>query len=114
MYALLQRFCPVGDADAEGGFDFALVEHGVAGALHGRGVLVAVAGLDIACGVAAVGGYHLREVVPRANAFVAVVVDALLRALQCGDDGLRQVERVGRGTALVEHHLELRLGGRQI
>lgn len=80
-YALPEGVCPVGDVQAEGFLYLGLVQDGVGGALHGRGVLAAEAGTDVAMallGREGVGGvlYHLGEVVPGADAEVGVVVDA--------------------------------------
>lgn len=65
---------------------------------------------------------HLGEVVPAGHAFVAVVVDAgigggVLGALDGMEyllDGSGQVESVGGGATLVEDHLKLGLGGREV
>lgn len=112
--ALLQRVFPVGYFDAEGVLDLGLVEDGEVGAFHLAGELVAVAGLDVA-GVAAQFADFPGEVVPRADAFVAEVVDALLAELSGFDDAgnrVCQIAGVCGGAHLVEHHFQaVLLGG---
>ena len=70
----------------EGFLYLCLVQDGVGGALHGRGVLAAQARTDVAMapgfcrGAERVGRllYHLGEIVPGAYAKVGIVVDAAL------------------------------------
>lgn len=79
--ALPEGVCPVGDVQVEGFLYLCLVQDGVGGALHGRGVLTAQAGTYAAMALLCaerVGRllYHLREVVPGADTEVGIVVDA--------------------------------------
>lgn len=68
----------------EGFLYLCLVQDGVGGALHGRGVLAAQAWAYVAMALGFCRGaehvgrllYHLREVVPGAYAKVGIVVDA--------------------------------------
>ncbi len=115
---------PVRDGQAEGGLDLSLVEDGVGGALDGAGVLLGVAGLDVAGGAGnssgaglggdagaglggefvGQGGDGLGEVEPGADAFVAVVVGAVVgvrffAALRMTGGELRMTRVGGLGGA---------------
>ena len=101
----------MGDSDAEGVLDFRLVQHGVVRARRLGRILVGVQGRHAAGADARQAVYGEGEVVPRADAFVAEVVDAGRDALfDGGVDGSCQVARVGGGAYLVEHHTQLRHG----
>lgn len=83
---LPEGVCPVGDVQMEGFLYLCLVQDGVGGALHGRGVLAAQAWAYVAMALGFCRGaerigrllYHLGEVVPGAYAKVGIVVDAAL------------------------------------
>lgn len=118
--ALAEAVCPIRDGDAEGLLDLCLVENAERRTGNRTGELAAVAGLNVAGGLAAVLLDHLREVIPAADALVAVMVDALVHAAvlcvivyDC-EDCTRKVPRVGGGADLVEDNLQLRLRGGEI
>lgn len=115
---LFQRIGPVGDFQAEGCLYLGLVEYRVAGAYDFRGELVAVTGLYVAGGVAGIFGDCFREVVPRADAFVGVVVDAVpafvLALLDDVADGGGQVIGIGGGSCLVEDDFQAGFRGREV
>ena len=125
MNNFFHRLHPVRDPDAEGLLDLGFIQDRVGGAVDRRGKFGAVAGLDVARGVARQFGNGLGEVVPRADAFVAVMVDAAAGVgfrgwqrmkgiiFQDHTDRIRQVTGVSRGARLVEDNFELRLPGRQ-
>ncbi len=77
-----------------------------------------MARLDVAGGLAAVFSDHLREVVPRADAFIRIMVDAGVALVTAAVDyvnyGLGEVVGVCRRAHLVEDNLELGLGRGQI
>ena len=103
----------------EGFLYLCLVQDGVGGALHGRGVLAAQARTDVAMALGFCRGaervgrllYHLGEIVPGAYAKVGIVVDAALGiavsgergvvVLEYGADCLGKVQSVCRCAALV-------------
>ena len=67
----------MGNVDIKCRANLCLIEHGERGALHLAGELAAVAWVDAAVCVACYGCNLNGEVVPRADAFVAIVVYAL-------------------------------------
>ena len=118
-----QRVAPVRDRDAEGLTDFRLVEHGVVRA--GCEVLILLTEYGAHLAAYRLGG-GLRamckdnvvdlvdgecEVVPRAYAFVGVVVDARVPCvgIDGGEDRLSEVEGVGGRTDLVIDYANLLL-----
>ena len=103
-----QALVPVGNGDAVGLFDFALVEHAVEGAVCPAGVLVAADGFHPA-GDAGQTVDGDGEVVPAAGPFVGEVVDARHEGLgrEHGKDGAGQVGGTGGGAYLVGYDREL-------
>ena len=60
----------MGDVDAEGRFDFGFVQYRVWGSGDLRGEFVAMAGLNLAIGMASRPSNLLRKIVPRADALI--------------------------------------------
>jgi len=108
--AFFERIDPIRNFDAKGFSDAAFVEDGVGGTLHGTWIFRGQAGTDVAVLVMGDSRNHLCEVVPRANAFVGEVIDALYGLLEDDLNGVCQVESIRRSAALIEDNFELRLG----
>lgn len=68
-----KRIYPVRYGYSERPLDLGLVQYGEGGTFYGTGELVAVAGLDVALGLAAVLCYHFGEIVPAADALVGII-----------------------------------------
>ena len=120
----LQRIHPVRNADTESLLDLGLVQYGISRTNDWTGKLMAVAGLDVTLRMPRQGSNHLREVIPRAYSFVTEVIDTVLAVallwlflyivFEHSMDDLCQVVGISRRSCLVEHHLQLGLGSRQV
>ena len=120
----LQRIHPVRNADAEGFLNPGLVQYRIGRTGYGAGKLIAMTRLDIAFRMPRKGGNHLRKVIPRTDAFITEVIDAVLAVtlprlflhivVEHRADSQCQVVGISRCPCLVEHHLQFGLGGRQV
>ena len=98
--------------DTKSFFDLSLVEYRIGWTNYGTREFVAVTGLDIAIGMTRKSGNYLCEIVPRANALVAEMIDAILAVtalrlflyiiVQYGTDGQCQIVGIGRRTGLIK------------
>ena len=113
----LQRLPPVWYGNSEYGFNFCLVEDGVAWAFNLGRELVTMARPDVA-DIAALAAYLHGEVIPRADSLVRVMVDTLPVQLPIRSDLVdecRLVSCISGCAHLVEDRFQaVLLGGQMV
>ena len=119
-----QRIHPIRNMDTKSFFDLSFVEYRISRTNNRTRKLVTMAGLNVTLRMARQSGNYLREIVPRADPFVAEMIDAILAVtalrlflyivVQYGTDGQCQIVGIGRCTGLIKYHLQLGLRRRQI
>ena len=109
----LQTVAPIGYLIAKSMLDFCFIQNRISWTHHRTGILIAMTRQHLTGRIAGKFSYGQSEIIPRANPFVAEMINAFvankLPTLNDMHDNIGQISGVGGGSTLVENNLQLRL-----